>query len=263
MTLCIGRSTLQSATSAPETASAGGPLDREIPPWSAYVLTARIQMADCAATAGAIAMRPVSRPEPKRPSRGATRSPVVSPEEEHALLDLARVALAVAARRAPLSTLDRALEGTPLGDEPGSVFVTLTEGGELRGCIGSLQPERNLRVAVVASTLSAALDDPRFPPVTAGELPAIQIGISVLGPRRPITATDAFEPGLDGVIVERGTRRGLLLPEVAIEFSWGATQMFEAVCRKAGLPADSWRDPGTRLHSFRTVRFAGPATLTH
>jgi len=208
-------------------------------------------------------MRPVLPPDSQRPHRSLTPSPVIAPEVQQSLLELARVALAVAAGRAPVSVLDRALERTPLGDEPGAVFVTLMEGRELRGCIGSLQPERNLRVAVVASTLSAALDDPRFTPVTAEELPAIQIGISVLGPRTPISPGDAFEPGLDGVIVERGARRGLLLPEVATEFSWGMTQMFEAACRKAGLPADSWRDPGTRLRTFRTARFAGPATVTH
>jgi AmmeMemoRadiSam system protein A len=192
--------------------------------------------------------------------------PVIPPDEQQSLLGLARVALAAAAGRAPFSVLDRALEEAPLGDEPGSVFVTLTERGELRGCIGSLGPERNLRVAVVASTLGAALDDPRFRPVSAEELPAIQIAISVLGPSTPIGATDAadvFEPGVDGVIVERGARRGLLLPEVATELSWGAAQMFEAACRKAGLPPDAWRDPGTHLRSFRTVRFSGPATITH
>jgi len=208
-------------------------------------------------------MRPVQPSPSHRPSRGSPPAPAVTPEEQQSLLDLARVALAVAVRRLPVSVLDRALEETSLGDEPGAVFVTLTEDGELRGCIGSLQPERTLRVAVVASTLSAALDDPRFRPVASEELPAIQIGISVLGPLMPMVVGDAFEPGVDGVVVERGARRGLLLPEVAMDLSWGATQMFDAVCRKAGLPADSWHDPGTRLRSFRTVRFGGPATVTH
>jgi len=208
-------------------------------------------------------MRTLPRPGSKRSPGGPGSSPVIAPDEQRSLLELARVALAVAVGRASFSVLDWALERTPLGDEPGAVFVTLTEGGRLRGCIGSLRPERNLRVAVVASTLGAAQDDPRFAPVTAEELPAIQIGISVLGPSTPIGAADVFEPGVDGVIVEKGARRGLLLPEVATEFSWGATEMFEAVCRKAGLPAGSWREPGTRLRSFRTVRFGGPALMTH
>jgi len=208
-------------------------------------------------------MRHVLPRDAPRSPRGSAPSPVVAPDVQEALLDLARVALAVAAGRVPVSVLDRALAGTPLGDEPGAVFVTLTEAGALRGCIGSLQPERTLRVAVVASTLGAALDDLRFRPVRAEDLPAIHIGISVLGPFTPFDARDAFEPGVDGVMVERAGRRGLLLPEVATEFAWGATQMFDAVCRKAGLPADSWRDPGTRLRSFRTVRFGGAATRTH
>lgn len=208
-------------------------------------------------------MHHVLRPETQHPSRGSTPPPVIAPDVQRSLLELARVALAVSTGRASVSALDRALERTPLGDQPGAVFVTLTEDGELRGCVGSLRPERSLREAVVASAISAASDDPRFVPVVAEELPAIHIDISVLGPATPITDPGAFEPGVDGVLVERGGRRGLLLPEVATEFSWGATQMFDAVCRKAGLPGGAWRDPGTRLRSFRTFRFGGPATSTH
>lgn len=208
-------------------------------------------------------MHHVLRPETQHPSRGSTPPPVIAPDVQRSLLELARVALAVSTGRASVSALDRALERTPLGDQPGAVFVTLTEDGELRGCVGSLRPERSLREAVVASAISAASDDPRFVPVVAEELPAIHIDISVLGPATPITDPGAFEPGVDGVLVERGGRRGLLLPEVATEFSWGATQMFDAVCRKAGLPEGAWRDPGTRLRSFRTFRFGGPAISTH
>lgn len=212
-------------------------------------------------------MRHVLPPEAQHPSPGSTPSPVVAPDVQQSLLELARVALAVSTGRARVSALDRALDqalaGTPLGDQPGAVFVTLTEDGQLRGCVGSLRPQRSLREAVVASAIDAASDDPRFAPVVAEELPAIHIDISVLGPATPISDPGAFEPGVDGVLVERGGRRGLLLPEVATEFSWGATQMFDAVCRKAGLPEGAWRHPGTRLRSFRTFRFGGPATSTH
>ena len=129
--------------------------------------------------------------------------------------------------------------------------------------MGSLEPVRSLSEAVVASAITAALDDPRFLPVTAEELPAIHIEISVLGPPTAITDPDVFQPGVDGVLVECSGRRGLLLPEVATEFSWTALQMFDAVCRKAGLPDDAWRDPRTRLCTFRTVRFGGAATNAH
>jgi AMMECR1 domain-containing protein len=75
----------------------------------------------------------------------------------------------------------------------------------------------------------------------------------------PIVDAETFEPGVDGVIVEGRGRRGLLLPEVATQFNWTATQLFDAVCRKAGLPSDAWHDPRTQLCAFRTLRFGGPA----
>lgn len=205
-------------------------------------------------------MRHVIQPEAQRPPGGSTPSPVVAPDVRQSLLELARVALAVATGRAHVSALERALDRAQGGEEAGAAFVTLTEDGDLRGCVGSLQRDRSLREAVVAAAVSAALDDARFLPVAPEELPAIHLDISVLGPPTPISDPSAFEPGVDGVIVERNGRRGLLLPEVATEFSWEAPQMFAAVCRKAGLPADAWRDPRTRLHTFRTDRFGGPAT---
>jgi AmmeMemoRadiSam system protein A len=181
---------------------------------------------------------------------------------QQSLLELARAALAVAVDEANASPLGRALE-TPLGgSEPAAVFVTLTEDGALRGCIGTVDPDRPLSEAVVASAINAALGDPRFRPVTAGELPAIHIEISVLGRPVPIVDPGAFEPGVDGVIVERNGRRALLLPEVATEFEWEASQMFDAVCRKAGLRAGAWHDHQTSLCSFRTIRFGGPAIPT-
>lgn len=207
-------------------------------------------------------LRHVLRPDVHRPTRRSAPPPVVAPDVQQSLLELARLTLAVATGRADVSTLGRALEAGPRGDVAAGTFVTLTEDGELRGCVGSLGPDRPLREAVVAAAVSAALDDPRFLPVTAEELPALHIEISVLGAPTPIVDQGAFRPGVDGVIVERSGRRGLLLPEVATAAAWAAPQMFAAACAKAGLPEDAWRDPSTRLRSFRTVRFGGPATRT-
>ena len=210
-------------------------------------------------------MRPALTPETEtEPApHGFAATPPVPAALRRSLLDLARTSLAVATGRARATALDRALARANDGGARGGVFVTLTEGGGLRGCIGTLEPDRPLREAVASSALSAALDDPRFLPVSAAELPAIRIDISVLGSSVPVADPKAFQPGIDGVIVERAGRRGVLLPEVATEFSWGTTQMFDAVCRKAGLPADAWHDPETRLRSFRTVKFGGPAMTTH
>jgi len=190
---------------------------------------------------------------------GGPRPPDIPLEVQLSALELARATLAVAVEHADPATLERAVTCSDNDDLHAAVFVTLTEGEELRGCIGTLDPSRSLREAVVSATLGAAIGDPRFLPVTAVELPAIQVGISVLGRPVPFTDIQAFMPGVDGVVVERGGRRALLLPEVATEFAWGTVQMLENACRKAGLPADAWQDPRTRLSSFRTVRFGGPA----
>jgi AmmeMemoRadiSam system protein A len=205
-------------------------------------------------------MPPALTPDTSRQSRDSTSPPVIAADDQRSLLDLVRVTLAVATRTADVSALEQA-PGLECGaDEFGGAFVTLTHDGVLRGCMGRLARTRDLRAAIAASALDAALEDPRFLPLTAAELPTIDIAISVLGRPRSIDGPDAFEPGIDGVIIERDGRRGLLLPEVATEFSWGAVEMFGAVCRKAGLPGDAWRDPRARLQAFRTYRFGGPAT---
>jgi hypothetical protein len=197
--------------------------------------------------------------DPKVPPRGGALRPAVASDLRGPILELAQLALAVATDSAEESALDEALERFVGGTEPGMVFVTLTEHGELRGCMGILEPTRSLGEAVAIAAISAALDDPRFRPVASEELRAIHVEISVLGPATSIDDPATFQAGLDGVIVERNGRRGLLLPEVATEFSWGAVQVFDAACRKAGLPRDAWLDPATRLSTFRTVRFGGPA----
>lgn len=201
-------------------------------------------------------VRDLARPD------GGPRPPDVPVEVQLSALELARATLTVAVEHADPAMLDRAVGCSDGGDLHAAVFVTLTEGEELRGCIGTLDQSRSLREAVVSATLGAALGDPRFLPVTAAELPAIEVGISVLGQPVPLVDLQAFMPGVDGVIVERGGLRALLLPEVATEFAWGAAEMLDNVCRKAGLPADAWHDPRTRLSSFRTVRFGGPAVPT-
>lgn len=207
-------------------------------------------------------MRPIPSIDPTRSPQDVATAPIVEPETRLALLDLARLALSVATGGAELSAIRRALRNAPDACEPGVVFVTLTEDGNLRGCMGTFEPKRSLREAVVTSAFTAALDDPRFLPVMAAELPEIYIEISVLGPIVPLADPGAFRPGIDGVIVERDRRRGLLLPEVATTFDWGGPQMFRAVCQKAGLPEDAWQQPGTRLSVFRSVRFGGPAMAT-
>lgn len=138
--------------------------------------------------------------------------------------------------------------------EPAAAFVTLHQDGELRGCIGSLAADEPLWETVVTAATGAAARDPRFLPVAEHEVPSLSIDVSVLGPAVPLPDPAAFRPGIDGVIVERGSRRGLLLPEVATDQGWGAREMLETTCRKAGLAQDAWRDAGTHILIFRTAR---------
>lgn len=139
---------------------------------------------------------------------------------------------------------------------PAAAFVTLHRDGALRGCMGTLQHDLPLWQVVVIAAVDAAARDPRFVPVTPWEVDSLVIDISVLGPPVPLRDANAFRPGIDGTIVERGGRRGLLLPEVASDQGWGLREMLDATCGKAGLPSDTWRDPRTQVLVFRTARFS-------
>jgi AmmeMemoRadiSam system protein A len=139
---------------------------------------------------------------------------------------------------------------------PAAAFVTLYLGGELRGCVGCLASGLPLWESVVSAAESVATRDWRFPPVTESEVPSLSIDISVLGPPVPLKDPSEFRPGVDGLIVERAGRRGLLLPEVATDHGWGVSEMLMETCWKAGLPEDAWRDKLTLLLVFRTARIS-------
>ena len=134
--------------------------------------------------------------------------------------------------------------------------MTIHEQGELRGCIGLLRFEVPLWINVREAAAAAALDDPRFFPVEERELPALELEVSVLEPPVEIADASGFEAGRHGIVVERGMRRALLLPQVAGEMGWGSEQMLDAVCRKAGLSGDAWREPQTRLFVFEASFFS-------
>jgi AmmeMemoRadiSam system protein A len=206
------------------------------------------------------------------PSPGLPAPVALDPETAAALLRIAREAVTAAVTHRTAAATHRSTTPTtaagrcvtaapPLSpatsgalDEPGAAFVTLTELGSLRGCVGSLVAEQPLGQAVASAGASAAVRDPRFLPVTERELPAIHIDVSVLGPAVPLADPMAFRPGIDGIIVARDGRRALFLPEVATDLGWGAREMLDAVCEKAGLEGHAWRDPRTRLSVFRTIR---------
>lgn len=139
---------------------------------------------------------------------------------------------------------------------PAAAFVTIHERGELRGCIGLMRFEAPLWVNVRDAARAAALEDPRFLPVDESELSALQLEVSVLDPPVELPDPAGFVAGRHGIVVERGSRRALLLPQVATEMGWNEREMLEAVCLKAYLPADSWRDSSTRLMVFESSCFS-------
>jgi AmmeMemoRadiSam system protein A len=179
--------------------------------------------------------------------------------ERDRLLGLARVAVAVAVGVRPQPDLAAAVGAGPLPTLRAGAFVTLTEDDRLRGCMGTLDADELAWASVLRAAKLAALGDPRFRAVGRAELGRLHLEVSILGPMIPLREPGAFRPAIDGLLIERGARRGLLLPEVAGMLPPHHDAMLDAVCRKAGLPPDAWRDPQATLLAFRTCRFGGPA----
>jgi AmmeMemoRadiSam system protein A len=140
--------------------------------------------------------------------------------------------------------------------DPAAVFVTLRIDDELRGCIGSVQAIESLRDAIVHSAYSAAFRDPRFSPLIEEEYPLIDLEISVLSPFQRVQNPGEVVPGVHGVMITRGYRRGLLLPQVAVEYNWDRETFLGYTCDKAGLPFHAWKDPNTTIEVFTAEVFS-------
>ena len=178
--------------------------------------------------------------------------------------------LSAASRAALLALVRRAIESELSGMAPpappdaaeelqrvAGAFVTLraVESGELRGCVGFIEPRFPLWRTVIDAAVAAALHDRRFPRVALDELASLSVHVSVLGALAPI-APEAVEVGLHGLVIRKGGRSGLLLPQVAPEHGWDREELLSHTCLKAGLPAGAWREPGYELLAF-TVEYFG------
>jgi len=177
----------------------------------------------------------------------------LSREEQDVLLAVAREAIAEAiALPRPDAT------GTPVHFQPpahlAGAFVTIHVAGDLRGCVGYPEPDLMLLEVVRRCAVSAATSDYRFPPVSAAEWPHLSVEISVLTPVEAIESISQIDVGRHGLIVQLGSRRGLLLPQVAAEQRWTREEFAAQTCRKAGLAADAWR-AGTQLFTFEAHVF--------
>ncbi len=138
--------------------------------------------------------------------------------------------------------------------EKKGVFVTLKERGELRGCIGFVEPVYPLSQAVIQCAVYAAVQDPRFPPVKLSELDKIKVEISILSRAEPVKNISEIKVGQHGLLIQQNGRSGLLLPQVATELGWDRATFLKEVCRKAGLPDQAWKKSGS-LFKFESLVF--------
>ena len=175
---------------------------------------------------------------------------MIGREDQQRLLSIARRALEARVRR---QRPPEAEQGGAL-DWPRGAFVSIHCRGDLRGCLGRIEPDVPLAETVAQLAASVSDSDPRFDPVRPAELDALDVEISVLTPDREVASIGEVDVGRHGVIIEKDGRRGLLLPQVAVEHSWDAETFVSHTCLKAGLPADAWRH-GARIFVFEAQVF--------
>jgi hypothetical protein len=175
-------------------------------------------------------------------------------DQGHTLLKLAREAIA-----AELGALLPAAPEQAWLDAPGATFVTLTQQGDLRGCIGSLQAYRPLLEDIRANAVAAAFHDPRFPPLKVSELATTRVEVSLLSPMQPMPfdseagALAQLRPGIDGVVIEYMHHRSTFLPQVWEQLPT-AQEFMAHLKRKAGLPGDFWA-PDVRLARYTVEKW--------
>jgi hypothetical protein len=167
-------------------------------------------------------------------------------DEKQALLRIARASIQaeLAGKKPP------AAKGQGTLDEKRGAFVSLKKRGHLRGCIGFIEAKKPLARTVEEMAVAAAFQDPRFEPVRREELKDVKLEISVLTPLRKVADVGEIEVGTHGLYIRKGSRAGLLLPQVATEYGWDRDTFLKETCRKAGLAPDAWLDPETEISLF-------------
>lgn len=176
----------------------------------------------------------------------------ISESERRQLLDIVRHSVEAAVKR---NAYAPAVPSSPALLQERGLFVTLTKKGELRGCIGYVMPLKLLYQAAAEAASLAALEDSRFPPVTARELDQLEYEISVLSPFRRVLDVKRIEVGRHGLLIRRGTHEGILLPQVPVEQHWDRNTFLEQASVKAGLPPLAWRDDETDIFEFTALVF--------
>jgi uncharacterized protein (TIGR00296 family) len=187
----------------------------------------------------------------------------LTPDEGKLLVKLARKAVEERLKKGKI--IDVAKDVPLRLMERCGVFVTLNSlrhgKRELRGCIGFPYATTPLARAVIESAINSATQDPRFPPISFEELDQIVFEVSVLTPPQTIKAEKSQEypskikVGQDGLIVEKGYYKGLLLPQVPVEWNWDEEEFLCQCCLKAGLPPDCWLTKDAKIFKFQAIIF--------
>lgn len=144
----------------------------------------------------------------------------------------------------------------PLLLEKGAAFVTLKIDDNLRGCIGHTEAHIPLWECVRDMAVAACSQDPRFPPVTKEDLAVLSYEITVLTPMQKVESIDDILVGRDGLMMEKGFNRGLLLPQVPVEWGWNRDEFLSHTAQKAGMPMDAWKDGSVTIYSFQGLVFS-------
>jgi AmmeMemoRadiSam system protein B/AmmeMemoRadiSam system protein A len=190
----------------------------------------------------------------KSSGKNAVETPFsLSEQEKSELLALARKSVEYVVTQKEVY-VPPASNSVTLNQERGA-FVTLTEAGNLRGCIGYTSAVKPLYMTVRDTATHAALHDPRFHPVSAEELPQLEYEISVLSPLRRVTDIQQIKIGEHGLLMKNGDNEGLLLPQVPVEQKWDLQTFLEQTCAKARMPSGCWKDEDTDIFSFTAVVF--------
>jgi AmmeMemoRadiSam system protein B/AmmeMemoRadiSam system protein A len=202
---------------------------------------------------GAVA---ITQEKPAAAKKGTDFS--LSGREKDELLKIARASVETRIRERKIYLVGST--GLPRLEEDRGAFVTLKEHGQLRGCIGYITPMKPLAETVRDVAAYAAVEDPRFQPVSAAELPLLQYEVSVLSPLRRVLDIKQIKVGKHGLIIKKGNIEGLLLPQVPVEENWDRDTFIEQTCVKAGLPRQAWKDDDTDMFMFTALVF-GEHTL--
>jgi hypothetical protein len=187
-------------------------------------------------------------------SREEMEKVMLNKEERKKLLEIARKSMETYLKSGKKLELN---ENDPLLNKEMGAFVTLNKNKELRGCIGNLIGKNPLYLTIRDMAIEAAISDPRFSPLTLDELKDVVIEISVLSPMRKIDNPDNIRLGIDGVLVRKGFRSGVFLPQVATETGWSKEEFLSNLCsHKAGLAPDAWKDKDTEILVFTAEIFS-------